>query len=64
MRFVKLAEFRRRYFEAESAPSERTLRRQVEAGELPGRRMGKLYYVDLHKWLAEGDALVERTLAG
>lgn len=63
MRFVKLAEFRRRYFDA-PRPSERTLRRQVESGELPGKRMGKLYYIDLHKWLADGDALVERTIAG
>ena len=55
MRWVILREFAEDYFPGQRRPKIDTLRREIEDGNIPGRRFGRDYYVDV-------DAL-ERTYA-
>lgn len=51
MRLAKLREFRGLVFTKASAPAESTLRKQIDAGLIPGgTRHGNLYYVDLDEY--------------
>jgi len=64
MRLVYPATFRRRHFDPEDAPDERTIRSWVRAGHLPGREVAGKVFVDEDAWLAStGDALADRVLA-
>jgi hypothetical protein len=60
-RLIKLIAFRQRYFEPGQAPGLRTLRDAIATGELPGAKVGGVYYVDLNRWLPEitGDAEIK-----
>ncbi|WP_018935693.1 MULTISPECIES: hypothetical protein [unclassified Thioalkalivibrio] len=63
MKLITVDQFRQRYFDQESQPQRRTVRSWIDAGEVPGKIVGKLYYVDEDAWLAgTHDALVERVL--
>lgn len=46
LRLITPSEFAARYFEEGSAPDARTIRTWIEQGIVPGRVIGKLYYVD------------------
>lgn len=51
MKLAKLREFRSLNYTEASAPSENTLRRQIERKEIPGgTRRGRTYYVDLDEY--------------
>lgn len=63
-KLMTVREWRERYFTAASAPSELTVRRWLQSGEVPGRKIGGNWYVDEQEWLAGGDELVARVLAG
>lgn len=64
MKWVELDTLIGRYFE--ERPGERSLRRQLKAWEKEGmaRKMAGSWYIDEHKFLANGDPLVEQALAG
>ena len=49
-------------FEPESMPSENTLRSWIDEGEIPGKRIGRKYYVDLDALKSHDDALVSAVL--
>ena len=51
-----------KYFDDASRPSEVTLRRWLNDGKIPGRKVGGTWYVDEHGWLADGDDLVRQVL--
>ncbi|MGO1069278.1 excisionase [Lysobacter sp. CA199] len=51
-----------KYFDAGSRPSEVTLRRWLNEGKVPGRKVGGSWFVDEHAWQADGDDLVRRVL--
>lgn len=51
MRLANLKEFRRLIYTPDSAPTEGTLRAQIQRGEIPGgTRQGSRYYVDLDEF--------------
>jgi hypothetical protein len=51
-----------KYFDDASRPSEVTLRRWLNDGKVPGRKVGGTWYVDEHAWIANGNELVQRVL--
>jgi len=62
MRLTSIPKFQRRYFEPGSEPCARTVRRGIERGDIPGRKVGGQWFVDLHLFEAAGDPLVARVL--
>lgn len=52
-----------RYFDESSRPPETTLRRWMQTGAVPARKIGGSWFVDERAWLAGGDDLVARVLA-
>ena len=50
MQLISISEFRTRYFVSGHAPSAATVRKWIESGDLRGRKIGKLYYVDIDAW--------------
>jgi hypothetical protein len=54
--------FAEKYFDASSRPPETTLRRWMNDGKLPARKIGGSWFVDEHAWLAGDDDLVQRVL--
>lgn len=63
MRLITVEEFRKRYFVSGSEPDTRTIRAWIDKGELIGRVVGKLYYVDLDRWETNtGNPLVDKVL--
>lgn len=47
MRLVRIKTFREICFGDGDAPDPRTVRRGIENGDIPGRRVGGEYYVDI-----------------
>lgn len=47
MKLIRIEEFANRYFDAACKPTLRTVRYWCEQGELPARRIGKPWYVDI-----------------
>lgn len=46
-------------------PTTKWVREQIDAGQIPGRRIGKLYFVDYDKFKAStGSALADKVLNG
>lgn len=66
MRLLEANKLAAKYFAPESKPSRRRLRRLCLKWAKQGmaQKVGGLWYVDEHKWLAQGDPLVEQALAG
>lgn len=63
MRLITPIEWSKKYFAEGSRPSETSIRRWLNEGKLPGRKIGGSWYIDEHLWLADGDELVHRILA-
>lgn len=63
MKLIALEVWKARYFE--TPPKERSLRRQLKEWEKTGlaRKVAGAWYIDEHRWLANGDDLVEQALA-
>lgn len=63
MKLMNISEYRRKRFVGTQAPSLSTLKRWIQSGEIPGRKIGGRYYVDM---VAEskrsGDAKVDEIL--
>lgn len=71
MRLISIDAWRLKHFVDEaSRPHELTVRRWLrnyisgKTPAIPGRKVGGDWYIDEAAWLAEGDALVEKVLAG
>ena len=63
MRLINPIAWSQKYFSEGSRPAEATLRRWMQNGVLPCRKIGGSWFVDDDAWLANGDELVERVLA-
>lgn len=60
---VKLNAWRRTRFPEGQAPDIRVCRREIDLGTLPGKRIGRTYYVDLDREKnATGDDLLDDLL--
>ncbi len=63
MKLLVASEWVAKYFD--TPPDLRTVRGWVERGEVPGRVLGKLTYIDDEAWKASvrtGDALADKAL--
>ena len=63
MKLMKATQFRQRYFEKGSEPDMKTLKKCIDEGELPGKRIGTIYYVDLDRLERSNNPLVNKVLA-
>ena len=62
MMLMLASQFAEQHFADGSRPSASTLRRWIDEGVLPGRRIGNNYYVDIHRYSAVNDQLVLKVL--
>ena len=46
-RYMLVSEYRKKRFTPKSRPSEKTIKRWIVKGDLPGRKVGGLFYVDI-----------------
>jgi hypothetical protein len=53
-----------KYFSIDSMPAEPTMRRWMQSGAIPARKIAGTWFVDEHQWLAGGDELMSRVLRG
>ncbi|KFA98755.1 hypothetical protein [Vibrio sp. ER1A] len=61
---VKLSEWLKVRFPDGQAPDPRTCRREIDLGTLPGKRIGRTYYVDMEKEKSSsGDAMLDDLLS-
>lgn len=61
--YMKVSEYRAKYFVKGSQPAESTIRRWVRDGDLPGKVIGKVHYVDVSTFKQlTGNALVDQVL--
>ncbi len=60
---MKATQFRIRYFEKGSEPDMKTLKKLIAEGDLPGKKMGTIYYVDLDRIKVSSNPLVNKVLA-
>lgn len=63
MNLMKATKFRTEYFAKGSEPDMKTLKKCIDDGELPGRRIGTIYYVDLDRLEKSNNPLVNKVLA-
>jgi hypothetical protein len=63
MRLIKATKFRTEYFHPGSEPDMKTLKRFIDDGELPGRKIGTIYYIDLDRIKVSKSPLVNKVLA-
>ena len=60
--FMSAEDFKKNYFGNSRHPSLATIRRWMANGELPSRRFGKLLFLDVAAFEAEGDPLLEKII--
>jgi len=63
VKLMKATQFRTRYFEKGSEPDIKTLKKWIDDGDIPGKVMGSIYYVDLDRMSKSDNPLVNRVLA-
>lgn len=63
MKLMKATKFRIEYFAKGSEPSINTLKKLIDEGGLPGRKIGTIHYVDLDRLSRSDNPLVNRVLA-
>lgn len=49
MKLMKATRFRTEHFAPGSEPSMNTIKKLIDDGDLPGRKIGTIHYVDLDK---------------
>ncbi len=62
MRYMTPMAWCGKYFSDGSQPPEATLRRWMQHGAVPAKKIGGSWFIDEHAWLSHGDELVERVL--
>jgi hypothetical protein len=62
VRLITPQAFAEKYFAEGSRPAETTLRRWMQNGAVPAKKIGGTWFIDEHAWLAGGDELVQRVL--
>jgi hypothetical protein len=60
--YITLEDFKLKFFGTSKHPSLTTLRRLAQKGEIPNRRLGKLYYVDAAAFEADGNPILAKVL--
>ncbi len=63
MRLMTPPAWAEKYFDEASRPPETTLRRWMQIGAVPAKKIGGSWFIDEHAWLAGGDDLVQRVLS-
>lgn len=61
-KLVKLSVFLNNEFLEGHAPSKKTIRRLIDIQEIPGKRIGRDYYVDMQKFNLTGNARIDTVL--
>ena len=67
MKLIELSEYINTYYVGNKRPSRRSLKRLINLGRLPGKRLGNSYYIDIEKEKLRsttGNPLVDRVLYG
>jgi len=59
---MKLTNFIETQFKDGEAPDKRTLIKLINNNQLPGKQIGKLYYVDMQRFELTGNSLVDNVL--
>ena len=62
MQLISIKLYQQRHFAPGSAPHQNTIRRLIREHQLPGRRLGRMYYVDESAPVTTADALVARVM--
>lgn len=62
MQLMRATQFTELMFCEGSRPSLTSVRKWIEEGALPGRRIGRQYFVDYPAFIAGGDDLLARIL--
>lgn len=63
MKLMTIDEYRDQRYTKASQPCKRTLIRLINEGELPGKKIGKFYYIDVDaESRMTGNLLVDRVL--
>ena len=63
MKYMGIAEYQKKRFTEESRPELKTLRSWIDNGELPGKRIGRKYFVNITlEEKATGNPLVDKVL--
>jgi hypothetical protein len=62
VQLISIKLYRQRHFAPGSAPHENTIRRLIREQQLPGRRLGRMYYVDESAPVSKVDALIARVM--
>lgn len=58
-KLISLSEYRKKRFTEGSAPDPRTLKKLIENGELQGKQLGKVYFIEVDDNNAEYDPFLE-----
>ena len=61
-KLISLAQYRKKRFVSGSAPDVRTLKKMINEGELAGKQVGKIYYVEVDENNIEYDGEIARLL--
>ena len=62
MSLVSIEQFVSDAFAEGSRPTTATVRRWIESGDVPGRRIGKLFFVDYASWQSRSNPIASRIL--
>lgn len=63
MNLMKATKFREEYFSLDSRPDIKTVKKWIDENEIPGRKLGTTYYVDIDKLERSNNPLVNKVLA-
>ena len=62
-KLIKISQFQKQHFVPGSAPDAKTLRKCIDDGSLPGRKIGGNYFIDMAKYEAStGNSLADKIM--
>ncbi|WLD56920.1 helix-turn-helix domain-containing protein [Salinispirillum sp. LH 10-3-1] len=62
VQYIKITDFMNTYFKPGQAPARNTVINMIERKEIPGKRFGKVYYINRHEWEKRLDAETENDI--
>ena len=62
MKLMSLSQFKAHYFDKRNQPTEATLRKWIENGDLKGRKLGGKWYIDSRSFEMQDNELVSQVL--